>query len=123
MIYGTRVILPDGSSGADGEGARFQLSNASRAVDALTFNRIPAVGFDSLTQFQRGRVEEVTERLAGWYLEYGELLSSPVTGYAINGVSAQYGAGPGVTVQNGVTIPRELLALLEQTGLCCRRLG
>lgn len=98
------------------------LSRASRAVDALTFNRIPAAGFARLTDFQREIVTEVTARLAIWQAEHGDALSSPVTGYSINGVSTQFGTGVGVQKVGGVLIPRELYALLEQTGLCCRRL-
>lgn len=97
------------------------LTRASRAVDTLTFNRIVAVGFDHLTAFQRDIVSDVTARLAVWQAEYVQSLDSPLSGYSINGVSAQFGAGIGVKQVGGVLIPRELYAMLEQTGLCCRR--
>lgn len=98
------------------------LCRASRDIDTLTFNRIVERGFENLTDFQREVVTEVTCCLAGWERANSDLLDSPLSGYSINGVSAQFGAAAGVTVQDGVIIPRHLYRLLEQTGLCCRRL-
>lgn len=116
------LLRLDASLGNDEQHITGWLNRASRAVDALTFNRIVAVGFENLTAFQREIVTEVTARLAVWQAENADALTSPVTGYSINGVAAQFGTGVGVRCVGGVMIPREVYALLEQTGLCCRRL-
>lgn len=100
----------------------YWLKNASDSVDSLTFNRIRAVGFDRLTQFQQERVKQVVARLACWQAENQEALSTPLSVFSINGVSAQYATGVGVRAVGEVLIPAHLLSLLEQTGLCCRRL-
>ena len=98
------------------------LERASRDVDSLTWNRIVERGFDDLTAFQQQIITQTVCRLAMWQTEQGELLDSPLSGYSINGVSAQFGASQTVAVQNGVMIPKRLCRLLEQTGLCCGRL-
>lgn len=125
MIYATTAdwtaLDPDTRPESEGEAERW-LRRASHDVDTLTFNRIRAGGFDRLSEFQRELVTEATCRLAAWELENAGLLDSPLSSYSINGVSAQFGETAGVTVRDGVIIPRRLYRLLEQTGLCCRRL-
>lgn len=125
MTYATwedwDILDPD-TCPEDGTVAEQWLHRASRDIDTLTFNRIRAAGFDRLSEFQREIVTEVTCRLAGWQAANADLLESPLSGYSINGVSAQFGKTAGVTVQDGVILPRQLYRLLEQTGLCCRRL-
>jgi hypothetical protein len=90
-------------------------------VDTLTFNRIVERGYESLSDFQREIVTEVTARLAEWEMVNSDLLDSPLSSYSVNGVTAQFG-GVNVTVRDGVVMPQQLYGLLEQTGLCCRRL-
>lgn len=124
MTYATIedwVILGENCPDSDAE-ALLYLSKASRDIDTLTFNRIVERGLENLTDFQREIVTEVTCRLARWEWENADLLDSPLSGYSINGVSAQFGASEHVTAQDGVLIPRQLYGLLQQTGLCCRRL-
>lgn len=104
------------------EGAEGWLHRASGDVDTLTFNRIVERGFAQLTEFQREIITEVVCGLAQWESANADLLDSPLSGYTINGVSAQFGETAGVAVQDGVAIPRRLYQLLEQTGLCYRRL-
>lgn len=104
------------------ETAEKYLEWASRDIDTLTFNRIVARGFENLTEFQQKIVREATCQLADFEAENEELLNSALTGYSINGVSAQFGEGMNMTVENGVAIPRRLYAFLCQSGLCCRRL-
>lgn len=111
-----------GSRPEDETEAERWLRRASRDVDTLTFNRIVERGFAQLTAFQQEIVTEVVCRLAEWEMEHSDLLDSPLSGYSINGVSAQLGAGANVTTQGGVMLPLRLYGLLEQTGLCCRRL-
>ena len=99
------------------------LELASMDIDTLTFNRIRALGFAHLTEFQQEIVRQVTCRLADFRLENDELLDSPLTGYSINGVSASFGDSRNVVVVGGVILPVRLYGWLQQTGLCCRRLG
>ena len=76
-----------------------RLHIASRHIDTLTFNRIVARGFENL-------------------------INSVLSSYSINGVSMGINAGGwNVTVQDGVIMKADNYAMLEQTGLCCRRLG
>lgn len=96
------------------------LNKASRQIDALTFNRIKQVGFENLSEFQKTVIQEVNCELADFLFENEEMLTSYVTDYSLNGVSMKFGEGMNLVVSgNGVTIPRELLGYLEQSGLCC----
>ncbi|MDO5547951.1 MAG: hypothetical protein Q4F79_05625 [Eubacteriales bacterium] len=105
----------------DADVAEQWLRRASRDIDTLTFNRIPACGgLTQLTPFQREIVAEVCCRLAVFESENAELLDSAVTSYSINGVSASFGSGWGVTTKNGVVLPVNLYQHLSQTGLCVR---
>lgn len=105
----------------DADIAEQWLRRASRDIDTLTMNRIPARGgLDQLTPFQQEIVTEVCCRLAAFEAENAELLDSAVTSYSINGVSASFGDGCGVTVRSGVVLPAQLYRLLCQTGLCVR---
>ena len=96
---------------------------ASRDIDTLTFNRIRALGFDALTEFQQEIIQTVTCQLADFRFENDELLDSALTGYSINGVSANFGDGRNVVAVGEVILPVRLYGWLQQTGLCCRRLG
>ena len=99
------------------------LELASRDIDTLTFNRIRALGFDALTEFQQEIIQTVTSQLADFRFENDELLDSALTGYSINGVSANFGDGRNVVAVGEVILPVRLYGWLQQTGLCCRRLG
>ena len=96
------------------------LLQASRHIDTLTFNRIVAVGFENLTEFQQGIIKEVCCRQAQFEYENADALESVLQGYTINGVTARFGDGVGVMTDNGITMPTSLYSILEQTGLCCR---
>lgn len=94
---------------------------ASRHIDTLTFNRILGMGgFDKLTEFQQGIIKEVTASQTKFEHDNADAINSILTGYSINGVSAQFGDGMGVETLGGITISKANYSLLEQTGLCCR---
>lgn len=110
------------------------LEDASRDVDGMTFNRIPAtrngaaVGFDALTPFQRELVTRAVCLHAAFRAEYGEWIDSPLESYGINGVSMGFGSGgaggaSGVVERGGVKTSPRVLALLRQTGLCWLGVG
>lgn len=96
------------------------LESASRHIDSLTFNRIVAAGFDSLSIFQQEIVKKVCFDMANFEFENADALQSVLSGYSINGVSMKFGDGFNVTTIGGVTIRRDTYDLLMQTGLCYR---
>ena len=98
------------------------LHKASRQIDSLTFNRIVAVGFSELTDFQQGIVKESCCMLADFLHDNADLLESVLNSYSVNGVSMNFG-GVSVTIINGVPIRKDIYSLLNQTGLCSLRLN
>ena len=123
-FYG--ILNPD----LDGDGLGDDLPEeafltASHHVDALTFNRIRAMGgINALTEFQRDIVKEVVCRQARFEVENADVIRSVLSGYSINGVSMQFsGSSWNVFTDMGIAMQRDVYALLQQTGLCCRRVG
>lgn len=101
-----------------------RLLNASRHIDTLTFNRIVAIGYENLTEFQKDVIRLVVCNQVDFEAENESLINSVLSSYSINGVSMGINAGGwNVTVQDGVIMRADNYAMLEQTGLCCRRLG
>jgi len=96
------------------------LRQASRHIDSLTFGRIRAAGFHNLTPFQQEAIREVTCLQAEFEYENADEISTVLSGYSINGVSAQFGSSWNVYTEQGVAMRRDVYALLSQTGLCCR---
>ena len=58
---------------ADAEKA---LEKASRHIDTLTYNRIVAIGFDNLTEFQQGIIKECECLMADWETENIDYINS-----------------------------------------------
>ena len=100
--------------------AEKKLEEASMHIDTLTYNRIVGKGFNSLTKFQQDIIRKVVCKLADFEYENTDLLKTPLSGYAINGVSMNFGSSWNVEIQNGVAIPKDYYCLLSQTGLTCR---
>lgn len=96
------------------------LRDASRNIDALTFNRIVAKGFEKLTPFQQELIKEVCCKQADFLYENADAIASIMSSYSINGVSMQFGTGFNIVVENGMPIQNTVLSLLKQTGLCWR---
>lgn len=95
------------------------LMQASRHIDTLTYNRIVGQGFDNLTEFQKNVIQEVVCRQAEFEYENADEISSILSSYSINGVSARFGNSWNVFIDRGVAMKRDDYALLCQTGLCC----
>ena len=113
------ALFPDGPEVSEAD-----LRTASRHVDSLSFNRIPgAGGLDRLTAFQQEIVKEVVCRQAAFEAENAELIRSVLSSYSINGVSMQFGQSWNVLRSDGVAMQRDVYALLQQSGLCCRIVG
>ena len=96
------------------------LTQASRHIDSLTYNRIVGRGISNLTLFQRDIVQEVVCQQADFEYENADEINTILQGYSINGVSAQFGSSWNVLTNKGVAMKRDVYALLSQTGLCCR---
>ena len=99
-----------------------RLRRACRDIDSLTFNRIVKAGFENLTEFRQGLIKEAVELHADFCYDNADLLESPLSAYAINGVSMSFDKSKIVTV-GGVTTSSEVYSLLMQTGLCYRGLN
>ena len=97
------------------------LFQAEADVDALTFCRIRVLGFEKLSGFQRELVERAVCLQADFRTQYGEMLENPLASYSINGVAMSWDDAK-VKCVSGVYTRGGVLALLEQTGLTCRRL-
>lgn len=96
------------------------LIQASRHIDALTFNRIVGRGFSNLTEYQQEIIKEVVCQQAEFETENADMIASVLSSYSINGVSMQFGSSWNVFTDKGVAMRRDTYALLCQTGLCCR---
>ena len=106
------------------EEANGALKQASRHIDALTYNRIKGRGFENLTEFQQGIIKEVACMMADFEHNNADMINSLVNSYSINGASISF-SGEAVNCQlvNGVVVQRDVYAYLCQTGLCCASLG
>lgn len=96
------------------------LRQASCHIDSLTYNRIVGRGFSSLTEFQQDTIREVVCLQADFEAENADEISTVLSSYSINGVSAQFGSSWNVYTDMGIAMRRDVYALLSQTGLCCR---
>lgn len=96
------------------------LKRASRHIDTLTYNRIVGRGFSNLTEFQQDIIREVVCQQADFEYENADEINTVLSGYSINGVSAQFGTSWNIFADKGVAMMRETYSLLCQTGLCCR---
>ena len=109
-----------GYSGIPADQLNKHLTEASRNIDTLTFNRIVKIGFDKLTDFQKELVKEVCCKQAEFLYNNADAINSILSAYSINGVSMQFGTGFNVVVEGGVPTQSTVYSLLEQTGLCWR---
>lgn len=96
------------------------LTDASRNIDTLTFNRIVAKGFDNLTEFQKEIIKECTCKQADFLYENKDAIDSVFDTYSINSVTMKFGTGFAFMTDDGVPILTSVYAILKQTGLCCR---
>lgn len=98
-----------------------KLQAASVDVDALTFNRITACGFDMLTDFQKSKVINAVCCQAEFRFQNQELFDSPIASYSLNGASVTFDKSRLITVGGAIT-SADIYAELKQSGLCVRRL-
>lgn len=112
-----------GGSSLDVKNAPHYLREASRAIDALTYSRIVATGFENLTDYQQGVVREVCCALADFRHSNADIIESALSGYSINGVSMSMGGGGTAFVRSGVLVSAEIYSRLATTGLCYGGIG
>lgn len=96
------------------------LTQASRHIDSLTYNRIVGQGFSNLTAFQQDVIREVVCQQADFEYENADEINTILSSYSLNGASVQFGSSWNIYTEKGVAIRRDVYALLSQTGLCCR---
>ena len=92
------------------------LELASSKIDELTFNRIVAIGFRNLTEFQQDKISKATLLQAQYYDDYGTDVES-LNGFNVSGLSMSFSGGS--TTPQGVSAAA--YSLLKQTGFMCRR--
>lgn len=95
------------------------LERASDDVDALCYGRIRKIGFGNLTEFQQEKIKKAVCYHAAFLYSYGEMVSSPLASYGINGVSMSFSTDRTVT-QGGVTTTNAVMTQLRQSGLATR---
>ena len=96
------------------------LEESSDQVDRLTYGRIRKKEFDNLTKYQQELIKKAVCCQVDFISNYGEYLSSPLSGFSIGDVSLNFGKenqGPG-----GIIADKKTLDYLAQTGLSTRRL-
>ena len=99
------------------------LEKASRHIDTLTYNRIVAIGFDNLTEYQQGIIKECECLMADWETENADYINSMLSSYSLNGASMSFtGQSASATVVSGVAVSREIYSHLQKCGLCTRSL-
>lgn len=99
------------------------LEKASRHIDTLTYNRIVAIGFDNLTEYQQGIIKECECLMADWETENTDYINSMLSSYSLNGASMSFtGQSASATVVSGVAVSREIYSHLQKCGLCTRSL-
>lgn len=99
------------------------LQQASRHIDTLTFNRIVALGFEDLTEYQQGIIKECACLMADWESENADYINSMLSSYSLNGASMSFnGNSATAVVINGVAISRDILSHLRKCGLCHRNI-
>lgn len=101
------------------EEAEARLAEASDAIDALTFSRIAAIGWEGLTPFQQDKVRRACCLQAEFAHANADALESPVESYSINGVSMSFGNSALYTLRGGMPVANVALALVRATGLAC----
>lgn len=99
------------------------LQQASRHIDTLTYNRVVAIGFDNLTEYQQGIIKECECLMADWETENADYINSMLSSYSLNGASMSFsGSSASAFVTNGVAVSRDIYSHLQKCGLCTKSL-
>lgn len=93
------------------------LEAATDKINELTFNRIVAIGFDNLTEFQKDLISRACMYQCECYTKYG-VDTEGVSSISVEDFSISYAEGTAASMG----IDPRTLNCLKQTGLMCRRL-
>lgn len=97
------------------------LQQAGRHIDTLTYNRIVAIGFENLTEYQQGIIKECECLMADWETDNADYINSMLSSYSLNGASMSFsGNSASAVVMNGVAVSRDIYSHLQKSGMCCR---
>ena len=100
------------------------LKQASRHIDALTYNRIKRCEFERLTAFQRDVIKEATCMMADFEHDNASMINSLINSYGINGANISFSVEcANCKIVNGIIVQKDVYAYLSQTGLTCLSLG
>jgi len=91
------------------------LELASSKIDELTFNRIRAIGFENLTEFQKSIIKKANLLQAQYYEDYGTDVET-LSGFSVSGLSMSFDNNS--STPHGVNPAAYML--LKQTGLMNR---
>lgn len=102
---------------------RFQSleQRAEADINGLTFNRITAKGFESLSDFQKSIIRRAVAMQVNFINDNSELLDSPLSSYSISGVSMSFDKSK-ITEVGGVLTSKSIYGVLLQSGFCYRGL-
>ena len=90
------------------------LTLASQKIDEITYNRIVAIGFDRLTEFQKDKIKQAVCYQANYIIENG-IESSDISSYSILDISISTGEKKTLAAQKNMS--DVAFNLVKQTGL------
>ena len=94
---------------------------ASEHIDTLTYNRIVAIGFDNLTEYQQEIITECACLIADWETENADVINSMLSSYSLNGANMSFnGQSANAEVVNGIAVSKSINQHLHKCGLCSR---
>ena len=93
------------------------LDAASDAIDALTFDRIRAIGWERLTEFQQQCVMKACCKQADFLYDNADAVDSAMSRYSINGVTMEFGNAALYRLVGGIAVSNAAYRLLMQSGL------
>ena len=92
-----------------------KLAKATDKINELTFNRILAIGYENLSDFQKDLVKRACLLQCKFYSEYGTEMDN-ISSISVEDFSISYSNNVYAGVDKGA------ISCLKQTGLMCRRL-
>lgn len=92
------------------------LTLASEKIDELTYNRIVAIGFDKLTDFQKEKIQRAVCKHADYIYENGTEMGQ-ISSFSVLDINVSMDNKNSIEAQFGTN--KEIYNLVKQTGLTC----
>lgn len=92
------------------------LLKASEKIDELTFNRIVAIGFDKLTDFQKEKIQRAICLHADYIFEFGTEMGQ-ISSFSVLDINVSIDNKNSIEAKFGTN--KEIYNLVKQTGLTC----